>query len=330
MSEPHLTFDLDTPGESRGHLVVPGGADRGELSLPVFSLNKGEGPRLLITGGNHGNELEGPLVARRVIKWLPEAQTCGRVIVLPVLNPLAVEAWSRNTPLDGLNLNRVFPGRADGSVTERIADAVSRVLLPMAETVFDLHSFGPTWECPPAATTHPIADPDLMASTVRMAEMFKLPLTLIWQHNDTAGMFDIEAQNQGKIFVCPEFGGGTVGENNLAIYEAGVRNALIALGLVEGKAEYPTFREQKSGQTLETHPSDELKSPATGIFEPRRSVLDEVKQGDLIGILHPLYSLTSESIDIRAPATSIVIAIASAAHVEIDKGVALVARPMKK
>ncbi|WP_292592740.1 succinylglutamate desuccinylase/aspartoacylase family protein [Mesorhizobium sp.] len=296
----------------------------------MFSLNKGEGPRLLITGGNHGNELEGPLVARRIIEWLPKAQTCGNVIVLPVLNPLALQAWSRNTPLDGLNLNRVFPGRADGSVTERIADAVSRVLLPMADTIFDLHSFGPTWKCPPAATTHPIADPDLMANTVRMAEAFKLPLTLLWQHNDTAGMFDIVVQDQGKIFVCAEFGGGSVGADNLAIYEAGVRNALIALGLLGGKAEYPTFREQKSGQTLETDPSDEVKSPATGIFEPRCSVLDEVKQGDVIGVLHPLESLTAESVAIRAPSTSIVIGIASAAHVEINKAVAVVARPVKK
>ncbi|BCH19137.1 succinylglutamate desuccinylase/aspartoacylase family protein [Mesorhizobium sp. L-2-11] len=330
MSEaPYLTFDLDTPGVSRGHLVVPGGADRGELSLPVFSLNKGEGPPLLVTGGNHGNELEGPLVARRLIEWLPEEQTCGRVIVLPVLNPLAVQAWSRNTPLDGLNLNRVFPGRADGPVTERIADAVSRVLLPVVDTVFDLHSFGPTWDFPPATTTHPIADPDLMARTVRMAEAFKLPLTLVWEYNDTAGMFDILAQNQGKVFVCTEFGGGTVGADNLAIYEAGVRNALIALGLVEGKAEYPTFHQKKSGRTLETHPSDELKSPATGIFEPRCSVLDEVKQGDLIGILHPMDSLSAESIDIRAPGTSIVIAIRSGAHVDVNEGVALVARPLK-
>ncbi|TIQ16340.1 MAG: peptidase M14, partial [Mesorhizobium sp.] len=87
---PHLTFDLDAHGVSRGHLVVPGGADHEEFSLPVFSLNKGDGPRLLITGGNHGNEMEGPLVARRLIEWLPQAQTSGRIIVLPVLNPLAV------------------------------------------------------------------------------------------------------------------------------------------------------------------------------------------------------------------------------------------------
>ncbi|MCP9232836.1 succinylglutamate desuccinylase/aspartoacylase family protein [Mesorhizobium sp. LMG 17147] len=330
MSEaPHLTFDLNTSGVSTGHLVVPKGADCEALSLPVFSLNKGEGPRLLITGGCHGNELEGPIVARRLVDWLPEAQTCGKVIIVPVLNPPAVQAWSRNTPLDELNLNRVFPGRADGSVTERIADAVSRLLLPMADTVFDLHSFGPTWDFPPASVTHPIADADLMAKTLQMAEAFKLPVTLLWEHDDTHGMFDTWAHSQGKVFVCAEFGGGTVDSEALAIYEAGVRNAIIALGLVEGKAEYPVFCQQKSSQTLETLLSDELKSPARGIFEPRCSVLEEVKQGNIIGILHSMESLSAESIDICAPTTSIVCAVKSGIHVDVNEAVAILSRPLK-
>ncbi|RUV01922.1 peptidase M14 [Mesorhizobium sp. M6A.T.Cr.TU.017.01.1.1] len=326
---PHLTFDPEAPGLSIGNLVVPNGADYGALSLPVFNLNKGEGPRLLITGGCHGNELEGPIVARRVIEWLPKAQTCGRVIIVPVLNPLALQACTRNTPIDGLNLNRVFPGRADGTVTERIADAVSGLLLPMVDTVFDLHSFGPTWDFPPAATTHPVADRDLMARTVRMADAFKLPATLLWEHDDTPGMFDTFAQTQGKVFICAEFGGGTVTSEALAIYEAGVRNALVALGLVQGESDYPTFRQRKSGQTLETLASDKLKSPAQGIFEPRCSVLDRIKQGDLIGILHPLVSLSTHSIHIRAPTTSIVCAIRSGLHVDRDEELALLARPLK-
>ncbi|SJM30316.1 succinylglutamate desuccinylase/aspartoacylase family protein [Mesorhizobium delmotii] len=329
MSEaPHLTFDLDTPGLSTGHLVVPKGSDCEALSLPVFSLNKGEGPRLLITGGNHGNELEGPIVARRLVEWLPEAQTCGRVIIVPEINPLAVQAWTRNTPIDGKNLNRVFPGRADGSATERIADAVSRLLLPMADTVFDLHSAGPTMDFPPAVITHPIADADLMAKTLRMAEAFKLPMTLVWQYHDTLGMFDTWAHSQGKVFICAEFGGGTVGAEALAIYEAGVRNALITLGLVEGEAEYPTFRQQKSSRTLETLSSDLLRSPTRGIFEPRRSVLDEVKQGDLIGVLHPMESLSADSIRVRAPTTSIVCMIRSGGHVDADEEIVYLARPL--
>ncbi|RWP16093.1 MAG: peptidase M14 [Mesorhizobium sp.] len=332
MSEaPHLTFDLDKPGMSTGYLVVAEGGDCEALSLPVFSLNKGEGPRLLITGGCHGSELEGPLVARRLLEWLPEAQTCGRVIIVPVLNPPAVQASSRNTPADGLNLNRVFPGRADGSLTERIADAVSRLLLPLADTVFDLHSFGPGWEFPPAVTTLPIDDSYLMAKTIAVAEAFKLPMTLVWEHPEAPGMFDVLAHDQGKVFICAEFGGGNVTSEALAIYEAGIRNALIALGFVEGKAEYPLFRKQKSSQTLETRrSSDELKSPARGVFEPRCSVLDEVNQGDLIGILHPMESLLANAIDIRAPGRSIVYAIRSGAYVDVNEGVALVARPQNR
>lgn len=330
MSEaPHLTFDLDKPGISNGHLVVPKGVDCEALSLPVFSLNKGEGPRLLITGGCHGDELEGPIVARRLVEWLPEAQACGRVVIAPVLNPPAVMACSRNTPTDGLNLNRVFPGRSDGSVTERIADAVSHILLPCADIVFDLHSFGLAWDFPPSSTTHPIADPVLMAKTLQMAEAFQLPMTLVWEHPGSPGMFDTLAQKQGKIFVCAEFGGGTVSFDAIAIYEAGLRNALIALGLVEGKPEHPTFRHRKSTQTLETRrSSDELKSPARGIFEPRCSVLDEVKLGDIIGAVYPMDSLTAAAIYIRAPQASIVYAIRSGTYVDVEEGVALVARPL--
>lgn len=326
----HLTLDLNAPGISTGHLVVAKGADCEALSLPVFCLNKGEGPRLLITGGNHGNELEGPIVSRRLVEWLPEAQTCGRVIIVPEINPLAVQAWTRNTPVDGKNLNREFPGRADGSVTERIAEAVSRLLVPMADTVFDLHSFGPSWEFPPSVVTHPIADAALMAKTVKIAEAFKLPMTLIWQHDDTPGMFDTFVQNEGKVFICAELGGGAVGSEVLSIYEAGVRNALIALGLVEGKAECPTFRRQKSSQTFETLLSDRLKSPVAGIFEPRCSVLDEVKPGDLIGVLHPMESLSAGSIAIRAPAGDIICAVKSARYMEADEAVAMLARPLKR
>ncbi|TJW66051.1 MAG: peptidase M14, partial [Mesorhizobium sp.] len=101
--------------------------------------------------------------------------------------------------------------------------------------------------------------------------------------------------------------------------------------LVEGKPEYPTFRQQKVTQTFETRrSSDELKSPARGIFEPRCSVLDQVKHGDIIGALYPMDSLTADVIAIRALGTSIVYAIRSGAYVEMNEAVALVARPVNQ
>ncbi|MER8403031.1 succinylglutamate desuccinylase/aspartoacylase family protein [Mesorhizobium sp. M1348] len=176
--------------------------------------------------------------------------------------------------------------------------------MPIADTILDLHSFGPKWDGPPSVILHPIADANLMAKAVRVAEGFKLPVTLVWEHTETAGMFDTVAHNQGKVLVCSEFGGGTVGAHALAIYEAGVRNALIAFGLVDGNAEPPTFLNQKLSRTFETLISDELRSPTRGIFEPRCSIMEEVKKGDIIGVLRSKESLSEGTIEIYAPTSS--------------------------
>ncbi|MER9108056.1 hypothetical protein NKH95_29535 [Mesorhizobium sp. M0848] len=80
----------------------------------------------------------------------------------------------------------MFPGRADGSVTERIANAVSRLSLPMADALCDLYS-SPTWHFPSSSTTHPFAAADLMGKTVRMAEAFKFPMISVWECDDTPG-----------------------------------------------------------------------------------------------------------------------------------------------
>ncbi|RWD26568.1 MAG: peptidase M14 [Mesorhizobium sp.] len=325
--KPHLTFDLDEPGVNKGYLVVPTGTDREALPLPVLSLNKGEGPRLLITAGIHGDEFEGPIVALRLIDWLIEAQTCGRVLIAPMLNPTALEAWSRRSPVDRLDLNRVFPGRPNGSISERTASAVSELLLPTVDMVFDLHSFGPKFDCPPAATTHPIGDADLMRKTLNMAAAFKFPVTLAWD-GPTQGMFDTLVQSQGKVFVCAELGSGTVSADALAVAEAGVRNAIIELGLVEGKTEYPTPRQMKTNLTLESLTSDQLTSPARGIFEPRCSVLDELSEGDLVGLLHPLDPWSSKAIEIRASTTSIVCSLRTGMQVDVNDGLVYLARPL--
>ncbi|RAZ71149.1 succinylglutamate desuccinylase/aspartoacylase family protein [Mesorhizobium atlanticum] len=326
--DPHLTFDINTPGLSTGHLVVPAGNDFETLAIPVVSLNKGDGPRILITGANHGNELEGPLVARRLMAWLPEAQTCGRIVIVPVLNPPAVRGSSRNTPIDGLNLNRTFPGRPDGSISERISDALCRVLVTEADIVFDLHSMGPPFISVPMVITHPISDPDLMAKTLRLGQSMKMPITLLWEHNETAGMFDSWVHGQGKIFICTEFGGGVLTLEDLNIYEAGVRNGLINLGVIDGKPEVPPYRQQKACQTLETLLVDKVASPLPGIFEPACSVLQIVQQGDIIGKVHPVDSVSSESLIIRSPSEGTICTIRTGSFVAEDQDLAIIARPV--
>ncbi|BCH34907.1 hypothetical protein MesoLjLc_68370 [Mesorhizobium sp. L-8-10] len=154
-------------------------------------------------------------------------------------------------------------------------------------------------------------------------------MTMVWEHPEAPGMFDVIAHNGGKIFVCPEFGGGMVNPKDLDIYEAGVRNALIHLELIGGESEYPLYHEKRSGRLLETRrSSDELSSPVAGIFEPRCSVLDEVEAGDVVGRIYPLGDGASAMIEIRAPNKATVYAVRSSAYVDAQEQVVLFARDM--
>ena len=72
----------------------------------------------------------------------------GRVIIVPAMNYPAFQSGDRVSPIDDINLNRTFPGKPDGTVTQIIADYFSRTLLPMSEYVLDIHSGGKTLDCP--------------------------------------------------------------------------------------------------------------------------------------------------------------------------------------
>src|SRR6185436_13956593 len=98
------------------------------------------GPHLLITGGVHGNEFEPMAAARRLIRLIDPSELRGRVTLVPVVNESAFERGER-TADDGLDLARTCPGRADGSITERIAHALSE-LIRTADYYTDLHSGG--------------------------------------------------------------------------------------------------------------------------------------------------------------------------------------------
>ncbi|MHA1153185.1 MAG: N-alpha-acetyl diaminobutyric acid deacetylase DoeB, partial [Alphaproteobacteria bacterium] len=100
--------------------------------IPVAVIKNGEGPTALLTGANHGDEYEGPVALLDLARNLDPGELRGRVIVVPMMNYPAFRAGRRTSPIDQGNLNRAFPGRPDGTVTEKIADYFQRRLLPLA------------------------------------------------------------------------------------------------------------------------------------------------------------------------------------------------------
>src|SRR4051794_27233422 len=98
-----------------------------ELAARTIRGARGDGPHVLITAGVHGDELEPMVAVRRLMHAIDATELRGSVTLVPVVNAAAFARGTR-TADDGLDLARVCPGRADGSVTERAAAALSQLI----------------------------------------------------------------------------------------------------------------------------------------------------------------------------------------------------------
>jgi N-alpha-acetyl-L-2,4-diaminobutyrate deacetylase len=132
----------------------------GTVLIPVTVVKHGRGPTILVTGGVHGDEYEGPVTLSKLSRRLKPGMVRGRIVLVPALNLPAALAGTRLSPVDGLNLNRVFPGDPNGPITSMIAHYVSTVLIPMADIVVDLHSGGKSLEYLPTILMHELDDAD--------------------------------------------------------------------------------------------------------------------------------------------------------------------------
>jgi N-alpha-acetyl-L-2,4-diaminobutyrate deacetylase len=235
------SVDFDRDGVQHGHLKLPYSRDDsawGALMIPLTVIKRGDGPTALLTGANHGDEYEGPIALFELAHNLREEEVTGRVVILPAMNYPAFRAGTRTSPIDKGNMNRSFPGRADGTVTAKLADYIQRHLLPMADLVLDIHSGGKTLEFVPFAAAHRLSDKAQEARCVAAMAAFNAPYSMMLLELDALGMYDTAAETLGKTFVSTELGGGgTARPETIAIARRGVRNMLIHAGIVSGAIE---------------------------------------------------------------------------------------------
>jgi len=279
--------DFDQRGVQHGHLRLPWSRDDsawGSVMIPISVISNGDGPTALLTGANHGDEYEGPIALFNLARTLRPEDISGRVIIVPAMNYPAFRAGRRTSPIDGGNMNRIFPGRPDGTVTEKIADYFQRTLLPMADVVLDFHSGGRTLDFVPFAAAHILPDKEQEARCRAAMEAFNAPYSLSMLEIDAVGMYDSAAEEMGKTFVTTELsGGGTASAYTAGIAKKGVRNLLIHAGILKGE--------------LEIAPSQRLDTPDgrcfvfaqdEGLFEPVVDLGDSVQEGQVIALVHPV------------------------------------------
>lgn len=281
------TIDFDKDGIQHGFLRLPHSRDDsawGSIMIPVTQIKNGNGNTALITGGNHGDEYEGPVALFNFAGRTDFADIEGRVIVIPAMNYPAFLNASRVSPIDSLNLNRIFPGRPEGRVSEIIADYFTRTLLPMAEYVLDIHSGGKTLDFLPFAASHNLDDKEQEKRCADAMLAFSAPYQVKLLEIDAGGMYDTQAESMGKTFVTTELGGGgTTSPFTVGIAKRGVDNFLIHCGILKGEIQpspTPSINLDMPDST------SFIFSEHSGLLEPCVTLGDQVKKGDLVARIH--------------------------------------------
>lgn len=293
MSNPTLIFsdiDYNQQGKQVDWLNLPYSVTRsayGAISIPIAVIANGPGPTVLLTAGNHGDEYEGQIVLTRLIRELEPGDVRGRVIILPALNLPAAMAGTRVSPYDGGNLNRAFPGDANGSPTFAIAHYVDTVLYPMANFHHDLHSGGSSLRYTPFCSMRQSGDPALDARSMAALKAFDAPISLVWAYVPDNRLANAAAIKRGLVSLGGEFGGGgDVDIGALAMLDRGVRNFMQFTGVMAG-AGPETLPPSRGTRLMEVSSRDHyVYATEAGLLEPAVPLGAEVQRGDLAGLIH--------------------------------------------
>jgi predicted deacylase len=296
------TIDFDTPGLTTGYVELAHSDDRNAFSViptPAAVLNGARpGPTLFLSGGTHGDEYEGQAVLHRLLRSFDSADLTGRLIILPAMNLPAVRAARRVSPLDGGNLNRVFPGDPAAGPTSAMAAWVTAEVLSRASFACDLHSGGSSGRYIPCAYLHWGGDAAFKRRKIAAARAFGAPYTVIAATTGAYGSMTAECDRRGIVMVATEFGGGATLDlptTNLA--RDCVLRLLSHAGLTAAEAASPP--ETRFVVLLGGHSAPMAEIP--GLFEPVRRMGDTVEKGELAGIIWPITALGQKGVEVRFP-----------------------------
>jgi len=278
-------IDFEKDGKQISYLRVPYSRNTsawGAVLVPMIVIKNGVGSTVLLIGGNHGGEYEGPVTLLKLSHTLKSDQIRGRVVILPALNLPAVQAGNRVSPIDGLDMNRAFPGKYNGTITQIIAHYVHEAVLPLCDAVIDLHSGGFSLDLMPYNSMHYLPDEDLRRRTMAALKAFDAPLSLVMREFTGEGLLDYAVEGMGKIFLCAEIGGrGILSPAKLKIAENGVQNILKHFEIIEGDAPESTTR------LMEVPDAGHYAyARSNGIYEAFFELGEDVQAGQAVGQIH--------------------------------------------
>lgn len=308
----HSTVNFDTDGKQHGTLGIPYSYNMGgwaNLLVPITVIRNGDGPTALVMAGNHGDEYPGQVAILKLCRELQAADVAGRIILIPALNMPAAKAATRLSPLDGKNFNRCFPGKVDGTVSEILAHYLTTVLFPLADIVIDIHTGGRSMNFVPCAHMHLVSNLEQRRQMVAGTEAWNSELAFLYADIAGTGLLPVEAENQGKIVITTEMGGG---EPVLAevhrLTQSGLRNVLVHFGVLRGQVRSRQELGIKPVRWVQALDREDYRfAPESGIYENVVALGEDVAAGQVVGAIHFSERPDREPVPVIAPTAGVLI-----------------------
>jgi predicted deacylase len=282
-----------------GELAVPARPGDSGTTIPISVVHGARsGPVLALTAGVHGMEYPPILALQRLLRTVDPKTLSGTLVLVHVANmPSFLGRTIYYSPSDGKNLNRVFPGKADGTLSERIAFTITRDVIERATHLIDLHCGDGNESLRPYSYWITTGPAGVAASGRAMALAFGLDHIIVDRERPADPAASLYVSNtaitRGKPALTIESGAlARTDEESIARIERGIAGVMKHLGMqADGPppVEHPILLER----------GEVLRSSATGIFYPSVERGHTVAQGTLIGRVTDFHGKVLE--EVRAP-----------------------------
>jgi predicted deacylase len=227
--------------KAAGYLEVPAGID-GATSIPVVVVHGAKpGKILALVSGAHGTEYASIIAIEKLIERLDPAQISGTVILVPLVNIASFEQKVPHVnPVDGKSMNRFYPGKADGTQTERASFLITKEIVERCDYLIDYHGGDLDESLRPYSYWAPTGREEQDHISKQMVLAFGLDHIIIWRERPTdlaaTRYLDNTASVRGKPSIVVEAGhAGTVETDDVELLVNGTLSTMRALRMLPGE-----------------------------------------------------------------------------------------------
>jgi len=294
--------------KATGFIQIAAGVDAG-TNIPVIVIQGAKpGPKLAVVAGSHGTEYASIIALENLGQSIDPADLSGTLIVVPLVNLASfAQKVPHLNPVDGKNMNRMFPGKADGTQTERASWALAKQVVEKCDYLIDLHGGDLDENLRRYAYWPQTGKVQLDRVSRGMALAFGLD-HIILQKNQAPAVYGATsisrfAEDQGKPTIIAEAGhAGTTDAADVEALVRGCKNVMRHLNMLPGAVtpvEHPVWM----------GPITTVKSEVDGIFYPLVSPEAYVSRGMIIGYVTDYFG--NKLADVPTPIAGVVAYICS-------------------